>query len=64
MPAPQVICGERAPGEAIPTIPRTQHYREWAAYARRWMGVATAEVTKRKAVADCLDELRAKGVIR
>ncbi len=40
------------------------HAFRWAAYARRWAGVATVEVTKRAEIAECLDRERAAGRIR
>lgn len=49
-----------APKEPRATAPK----ESWIAYARRWMGVATAEVQKRAEVADCLDRYRREGVIR
>ena len=49
-----------APKEPRSTAPKER----WIAYARRWMGVATAEVQKRVEVADCLDRYRREGVIR
>lgn len=65
IPPPQVSCAERAPAEAAPAAPRATAPKEsWIAYARRWMGVATAEVAKRAAVADCLDRYRKEGLIR
>ena len=64
-PPPQVVCSERAPAEMAPKEPRSTAPKErWIAYARRWMGVATAEVQKRVEVADCLDRYRREGVIR
>ncbi|WP_368566177.1 hypothetical protein [Pseudoxanthomonas sp. UTMC 1351] len=42
----------------------TTIWTQWAAYARGWQGVATAEVIKRAETADCLDRERAAGRIR
>lgn len=61
---PRVDCNERAPAEPEPSPPRSDTKLEWKAYARRWQGVATAEVQKRAETADCLDRDRAAGRIR
>lgn len=61
---PAVDCSERTPAESLPSQPDSTDYRRWAAYGRRLLGVIEAEVTKRDGVADCLDEYRAKGLIR
>lgn len=65
IPPPLIACDEREPAEPFPRQPASNATRErWIAYARRWMGVATAEVQKRVEVADCLDRYRREGVIR
>ena len=61
---PKVACAEHEPEEPAPKVPRTVTVESMGAYARRWMGVATAEVTKRRNTANCLDQLRKDGVIR
>lgn len=62
---PQVACEEKAPAEdAYPLPSGSEDWRKWRAAALAWVGVATAEVEKRVTAAECLDELRRKGVIR
>lgn len=63
-PAPRIDCSERTAAEPLPSMPDSTDYRRWAAYGRRLLGVIEAEVTKRVEVADCLDEYRAKGLIK
>lgn len=61
---PRIDCSSRAPAEAGPRAPRTTRWLDWAAWGRRWQGIATIEVNKRADVADCLDRERENGRIR
>lgn len=61
---PRIDCSERIPAEALPNKPQSTSWRNWAAYARRLLGVIEAEVGKRAEVADCLDREREAGRIR
>lgn len=61
---PRIDCNERAPAEPAPKEPTSDASSQLKAYARRWQGVATAEVQKRVETADCLDRERAAGRIR
>ncbi len=42
----------------------SEDWRYWYGKALEWAGVATAEVQKRATTRECLDRLRAGGVIR
>ncbi len=62
---PLVDCSERTPAEdAVPAPSGSTDYRDWRAWGLQGWGVATAEVEKRASTAECLDRLRAGGVIR
>lgn len=62
---PEVRCEERSPAEDAAALPSgSEDFRLWRKAALAWVGIATAEVTKRGTTADCLDKLRSDGVIR
>lgn len=60
-PPPPVVDCDAGPAAPLPPIPPLVEMDVWAAAV---IGIFQGEVTKRHAEHECMDKLRAKGVIR